>query len=75
MLDTLEGLNLDGARFLPLSVGSALIDLGINNPYRFSITHLIDIVLDLEKPLLRIKSNVVARSRGAGGRRRYRSAM
>jgi hypothetical protein len=61
MLDALEDLNLNGMRFLPVRVGSALIDLGIENPYRWSITQLIDKVLELQQPLLKTKSNALWR--------------
>jgi hypothetical protein len=52
-LGELEELNLRGMRYLPIRVGTALIDVGISDPYSSSISALIDRVFELEEPLLR----------------------
>jgi hypothetical protein len=52
-LEELEELNLRGLTYLPLRVGTALIDIGIRDPYSSSISELIDLIFELEEPLLR----------------------
>ena len=52
-LEELEELNLRGRTYLPVRVGTALIDLGISDPYAASISELIDRIFELEEPLLR----------------------
>jgi hypothetical protein len=52
VLDDLEDLNLRDLANLPVRVGSALMDLGIDDPYIHSITELIDRVFELQEPVL-----------------------
>ena len=46
VLDDLEELNLKEVSTLPVRVGSLLISIGVDNPYRSTITKLIDFIFD-----------------------------
>ena len=52
LLDELEDLNLNGMTCVPTRVGGDLQRHGVDDPYRWSITELIDKVFDLQQPLL-----------------------
>jgi hypothetical protein len=52
LLDDLEDLNLNDMTHLPIRIGCDLQDLGITDPYRKSISDLIDRVFELQEPLL-----------------------
>ena len=46
VLDELEELNLKEACTLPVRVGNILIAIGLEDPYRSTITELIDLVFE-----------------------------
>lgn len=52
MLEALEDLNLRDMTSLPTRIGGELQRAGVADPYRWSITELIDVVFDLQEPLL-----------------------
>jgi hypothetical protein len=52
VLDDLEDLNLSDLSEIPVRIGDALIDLGVDDPYLHSITELIDRVFELQEPVL-----------------------
>lgn len=52
LLDDLEDLNLRDLVDLPVRIGSALMDLGVDDPYLLTVTELIDRVFDLQEPVL-----------------------
>ena len=52
LLDELEDLNLNGMTCVPTRVGGDLQRNGVDDPYRWSISELIDKVFDLQQPVL-----------------------
>ena len=54
MLDELETLNLRGLSYLPVRLGAGLVDLGVTDPYAWTIPELIDRIFDLEEPVLTV---------------------
>ena len=52
LLDGLEDLNLRDIVEVPVRLGSALIDLGVENPYTQSVNDLIERVFELQEPIL-----------------------
>ena len=52
LLEDLEDLNLRDLVDLPVRIGSALMDLGVDDPYLLTVTELIDRVFDLQEPVL-----------------------
>ena len=52
LLDDLEDLNLAEMTHLPIRVGSDLQGFGVSDPYRRTISELIDQVFELQVPLL-----------------------
>ena len=68
LLEDLEDLNLQDMAHVPVRIGSALMDLGVDDPYTLTITELIDRVFDLQEPVL-----VAVRS-GSALRRAFKTA-
>jgi hypothetical protein len=52
MLDELEDLNLRGRPQVPAPLGNVLQSLGVNQPSSRSVSELIEVVFDLQEPVL-----------------------
>ena len=52
MLDELEDLNLRGRPQVPAPLGNILQSLGVNQPSARSVSELIELVFDLQEPVL-----------------------
>lgn len=52
LLNSLEELNLNDMTCVPTRVGGDLQQYGVDDPYRCSITELIDKVFELQQPVL-----------------------
>ena len=54
LLDELEDMNVRQVTHLPVRVGRALQKVGVNDPYLWTISDLIDRIFELQEPVLKM---------------------